>query len=205
VQRFEIINELIKKNNYSTYLEIGVRNPNDCYNHIVCEFKEGVDPCIEEEHPVTYKMTSDEFFKTHKKKYDIIFIDGLHIDEQVERDIINCLNSLNENGIIVLHDCNPPSLHFAREEYYDFSTHAGILWNGTVWKAIVNVRENINNIYTSVVDTDWGIGLIKKSENPNPIINKNKYFSFKKFEEKRQYYLNLITVEEFNKMYLQND
>jgi hypothetical protein len=42
-------------------------------------------------------MTSDEFFEINKSTYDIIFIDGLHIDEQVERDIINGLKILNLN------------------------------------------------------------------------------------------------------------
>ena len=38
---------------------------------------------------VTYKMTSDEFFAAHgEKRYDLIFIDGLHHAEYVERDII---------------------------------------------------------------------------------------------------------------------
>ena len=34
-----------------------------------------------------YKMSSDIFFKSNKKYFDIIFIDGLHLEEQVDKDI----------------------------------------------------------------------------------------------------------------------
>ena len=95
MNRVSIINSLIEKNNYKTYLEIGVRNPDDCLNHINCELKHGVDPGVEGNYPVTFNMTSDEFFEINKSTYDIIFIDGLHIDEQVERDIINGLKTFS--------------------------------------------------------------------------------------------------------------
>ena len=35
--------------------------------------------------PVKYRMTSDEYFEKYNIKYDIIFIDGLHENEQVYR------------------------------------------------------------------------------------------------------------------------
>lgn len=203
--RIDIINALIKKHNYKTYLEIGVRNPNDCFNHIQCETKHGVDPGVEGSWQVTFPMTSDNFFKINEDLYDIILIDGLHIDEQVERDIINSLSCLSENGTIVLHDCNPPTIHHARENYYDLSTPAGSDWNGTVWKAIVNVRSNIPYIETRVIDTDWGVGLIQKSKTNNIILNNNPYYSFNKFSENKQYYLNLISSQQFLDIYINNN
>ena len=74
-------------------------------------------------------MTSDDFFKDNKEKFDTIFIDGLHIDEQVQKDIENSLNALNEGGTIVMHDCKPLS-----EEAQIFP-RIQIAWNGDVWKA----------------------------------------------------------------------
>lgn len=200
--RIDIINALIKKHNYKTYLEIGVRNPNDCFNHIQCETKHGVDPGVEGSWQVTFPMTSDNFFKINEDLYDVILIDGLHIDEQVERDIINSLSCLSENGTIVLHDCNPPTIHHARENYYDLSTPAGSDWNGTVWKAIVKVRSTLPGIKTVVVDTDWGVGVIQKSESDNIILNTNPYYSFNKFSENKQYYLNLISPQQFLDIYI---
>lgn len=202
MERYDIINKLIKKHDFRTYLEIGVRNPDDCFNKINCELKHGVDPGVEGEYKVTFNMTSDEFFNQNTFKYDVIFIDGLHIDEQVYRDIINSLGSLTENGFILLHDCNPPTTYHAREDYYDISTPAGGHWNGTTWKAVVAARTTIDGIYTSVVDTDWGVGIIHRSKNGNKIINDNMFFSYEKFSKNRKHYLNLITTEEFLTEYI---
>jgi len=202
MDRIEIINSLIKKNNYKTYLEIGVRNPDDCFNRIVCNKKHSVDPGVEGDFGFDFNMTSNDFFKINNNNYDIIFIDGLHIDEQVEEDIINSLKCLSPNGSIVIHDCNPPTVYHAREDYMDRFTPAGGFWNGTVWKAVVKIREDLKDIHTSVVDTDWGVGIIQKSSNPNPIVNENKYFSYDKFSQNRNYYLNLISPGEFIKKYI---
>ena len=43
MNRYDIINELINKHNYKTYLEIGVRNPDECFNLINCETKHSLD------------------------------------------------------------------------------------------------------------------------------------------------------------------
>ncbi len=200
--RYEIINLLIKKNNYKSYLEIGVRNPGDCFDHIDCQVKHGVDPGIEGEFPVTFRMTSDDFFKINESKYDLIFIDGLHLDFQVEKDIINSLKSLNNNGSIMLHDCNPPTEYHARDNYSDVSTPAEGFWNGSVWKAVVKIRSEIDGIYTSVIDSDWGVGLIQKNNHSNKITNYNPYFSYLEFNKNVSYYLNLITPFQFVNQYI---
>ena len=51
-----------------------------------------------------YKNTSDKFFINNKDKYDVIYIDGWHEAPQVYKDINNCWNCLNENGIIICDD-----------------------------------------------------------------------------------------------------
>jgi hypothetical protein len=92
MNRYDIINDLIIKYNYKTYLEIGVRNPDECFNLINCETKHSVDhgyevelPHLNIENKVTYQYTSDNFFKLLENKgldisttykWDIIFIDG---------------------------------------------------------------------------------------------------------------------------------
>ena len=95
--RFDIINHLIEKNNYVNYLEIGVRAPQACFNRIIAEHKDAVDPVPLGMGEVNYPIKSDEFFdliKGHDIKYDIIFIDGLHVYEQVIKDLENSLNHL---------------------------------------------------------------------------------------------------------------
>ena len=90
MDRISIINDLITKYDFKSYLEIGVRNTFECFDLINCETKDGVDPSPR--HPeVNFPVTSDVFFANLKpeKKYDLIFIDGLHLFEQVIKDVNN--------------------------------------------------------------------------------------------------------------------
>jgi hypothetical protein len=211
MNRYDVINDLIIKNNYKTYLEIGVRNPDECFNLINCETKHSVDPGYEVALPhfnidnlVTYQYTSDTFFKLLENKgtdlsttykWDIIFIDGLHISNQVERDIMNSLNHLAENGVVVLHDCNPPNLWMAREDYIiDGIAHG---WNGTVWKSIYKLRATRPDLFVCTVDTDYGIGIVKRGKQECCDFN-NSFYEYKEFEKNKKEHLNLISIEEFN-------
>jgi hypothetical protein len=207
MDRISIINYLIKKYSFNSYLEIGVRNTFECFDLIECETKDSVDPGYESlENNVKYKLTSDDFFKELDKgsldkdlnyKWDIIFIDGLHLSYQVERDISNSLNHLSENGIIVIHDCNPPTLHHAREDYSNHDTPAMGIWNGTVWKSFYKYRCNNSDLDMCVVDCDWGVGIIKRGSQ-KLCEDKNEYYEFSIFAENRKTSLNLISTEMFN-------
>ena len=140
--RIDIINYLIKKNNYKTYLEIGVQNGISFRAiELPIENKVGVDPDLNSR--ATIYMTSDEFFAQNDKKFDIVFVDGLHECDAVYRDIKNSLAILNEGGIIVCHDCNP----LTREAQQ--VPRIQKLWNGDCWKALVGVR-NYKNMKAQV-------------------------------------------------------
>ena len=208
--RFDVINYLLKNlNRETTYLEIGVRNPEDNYNKILATKKYSVDPGIEfKENPVDFKMTSDDFFTklengdilTRDTRFDIIFIDGLHLAEQVDRDIKNALKFIHEDGFIVLHDCNPPSEWHARETHKYEISPAMQNWNGTTWKAYVKYR-NRPDLFTCCIDTDWGIGIISfkiQFGKKNPI--ENPFYEYNIFSENREESLNLISYEEFNRI-----
>ena len=69
----------------------------DVFNHITIE-KTGVDPVS----GGNFRGTSDEFFSQNSKNYDCIFIDGLHVYQQVIKDILNSIKILNNNGVIIL-------------------------------------------------------------------------------------------------------
>jgi hypothetical protein len=195
--RTEIINGFIYKNNYKSYLEIGVNTPSQPgYNWVgvKIDIKHGVDPNVD----TTYRMTSDDFFEKHiTQKYDIIFIDGLHIFEQVYRDIINSLNNLNEGGIIVVHDCNPVT------EITQRRVRASDAWHGDVWKAIVKLRIENSDLDICTVNTDEGCGIIKKGKQDLLFVNDNvNVYDYSFLEENRKMALNLISVDEFIKKYL---
>lgn len=195
--RTQLINSLIKKNNYVSYLEIGVNTPaQPGYNWVGVDIqtKHGVDPNVD----TTYKMTSDEFFEKHiTQKYDIVFVDGLHLHEQVYRDIINSLNNLNENGVIVVHDCNPVTEITQRRE------RASDAWHGDVWKAIVQLRLENPELEIYTVNTDEGCGIIKKGTQELLKVDDGvDYYNYKFLEENREKAINLISVETFKQKYL---
>lgn len=205
MNRVDIINHLIKKFNYNNYLEIGVRLKSDCFDLIHIKKKTSVDPGYETNEEIyDYKMESDIFFKNLNEgqtefkpnhTWDIILIDGLHLAEQVERDIVNSLQHLSPNGTIVLHDCNPTDEMIARESFRPNWQHTPE-WSGTVWKAFYKFRHTHSDLSMYCVDTDWGVGIIRRGTQvlaPDD----NPYYSYNKFASNRAVYLNLISTEQF--------
>lgn len=145
IPRSDVINKIL--NNYKIenpkYLEIGVHNATT-FNAVNCIDKDGVDPgqyCDCEY--VNFKMTSDEFFKNHcKKKYNIIFIDGLHTAYQVSKDIYNSINNLQQGGWIVLDDVFPHSEYEQERLNLDKTGPQ----TGDVWKAVYHILNDIVDI-----------------------------------------------------------
>lgn len=196
MNRADILNVLINKYDYESYLEIGVNSPNvdRSWEKIQINVKHGVDPNVDS----TYKTTSDEFFEKYiTQKYDIIFVDGLHIFEQAYKDIKNSLQWLNENGTIVVHDCNPMNEIVQRRD------RVSDAWNGDVWKAIVRLRMEDINLTIRTVNTDEGCAIIRRgSQILLPIPTDDDPYDYAFLERRRVEALNLISVEDFEKIYL---
>jgi hypothetical protein len=190
MNRVTIINDLIKKHQYASYLEIGTQHKIVCFNQIQCEKKVSVDPGTLDQYD--FNMTSDEFFMINQSKFDIIFIDGLHTAEQSYKDIINSLNILNSNGTIIIHDTNPPTEFHALEKNYqkDKNIVAGDNWNGTVWKSIFKLRKTRDDLTIQTYDCDWGVTTIKK-EHSSLLELENEFFSFEIFNKHRKEILNI--------------
>jgi hypothetical protein len=188
--RTDIINFLIRKCGYADYLEIGVRNPLDNFARIRARTKTGVDPAGNCDFP----MTSDAFFVQNRMSFDLIFIDGLHLDHQVRKDVENSLQCLRKGGAIVLHDCNPTS----PEQQVEIQ-HSGS-WTGTVWKAFAWFRLTRPDLFMLVVDIDWGVGIIRKG-NQQVFAPEPKTLDYAFLEHTRASLLNLKTPAEFVAMY----
>ena len=199
--RIEVLNAIIEKKSVKNYLEIGVNRGKCLFNIKGAENRMAVDPFfnfnlwkkvkaiakntdnLKNEY---FEVSSDVFFKENsifltENKLDLTFIDGLHTYEQSLKDTLNTLNHLNENGVIVLHDCNPldelaafpaNSIDDARKELANLPNWKNI-WNGDVWKTIVYIRKNHPELIAFVLNTDHGLGFVykKKRENLPEIFN----------------------------------
>lgn len=178
VKRWDLINYLHSNYKFNSYLEIGC-DDNQLFSKINIPEKIGVDPVC----GGNYKGTSNDFFLQNIKKFDLIFIDGLHEYDQVKKDIINSLKFLNDNGFILLHDCLPRSLSAQAVPRYRN------IWNGDVWKAIVEFRTNPNlEIFTCLADEGISIIQVKKNsqvlklkKNVLDLKFKDYYFNYKQF------------------------
>lgn len=198
IQRYHIINYLIDKYKLVNYLEIGVFKGENI-REVKAAHKDGVDPGAEGfvVPEVNYPMTSDTFFeliKGHDIKYDIIFIDGLHHANQVEKDIQNALNHLVSSGFIIMHDCNPVSYEA------QLIPRETVAWNGDTWKAFVDFKFNHPLYKSYVIDTDFGVGIIQNNNTERNQLSLEKW-NWNEFNNNRKQLLNLISWDEFKTTY----
>lgn len=161
-----IINRLIQQKEYKSYLEIGIQYKVN-WNLIKCQDMVGVEPSADEMHDDRIiKVTSDQYFETHNKTFDIIFIDGDHNESTVSRDLLNSFRVLNEGGTVVLHDTYPPEEEF---------THPYRC--GTVYEAVWKFRQNSGyDILT--YQYDFGVCLIKRGKTEKTIHPKTTYSDY---------------------------
>ncbi len=203
MNRTDVINGLVKKYNYKSYLEIGIKNPGSNFNLILAESKDGVDPNWKSNllSGNKFVMTSDDFFNQvdRDKRYDLIFIDGLHHFEQIDKDIVNSLKHLNDNGTVVMHDCNPTTV------FMQARPRTSSRWTGDGWKSVLKLRCFRNDLSIFVVDTDFGCGVIRRGRQELYKIDVDieECLKWKYFNRNRKEILNLISVEEY-KVWLKN-
>lgn len=186
MNRLDILKTLGQHIGAKTYLEIGVFE-GDVFNHIDIDKKYGVDP--DPNSVSNFLMDSDTFFKQNHEKFDLIFIDGLHHSDQVEKDIYNSLKVLNHNGYIVCHDLLPMSYEMQlvprmREE-----------WTGDCWKTWVKLRSIENTLTMYTIDTDYGCGIIKRGS--QECISIDADLTYENFLKNKQSWMNIIDCNTF--------
>ncbi len=165
MNRTKVINRLIQDNGYTSYLEIGVYDGKN-FKSVKCRSKYGTDPNLPDslkKDDGLFDMTSDDFFTLcdsiiSDAKFDLIFIDGDHEASQVEKDIVNAYKALNKGGMILLHDCNPPT--------YESQVVPRVQgeYCGTVWRSVVGFIDAYGDkIKTGYFDDPHGLFAIYKT------------------------------------------
>ncbi|MCD6533932.1 MAG: class I SAM-dependent methyltransferase, partial [Deltaproteobacteria bacterium] len=153
----EIIKKLIALLKPEKYVEIGVEKGAvlrlfDASVQIV-----GVDPepkiDVVPENVKLYKKLSDDFFAAHNLEllldgsFDLAFIDGLHIYEQVLKDFINLEKIAAPDSIIMIHDCLPLDRRTSERQ------RKTIFWSGDVWKIIPCLKQERPDLSIFTVPT----------------------------------------------------
>lgn len=190
----EIIQKIIDKYNYQTYLEIGVEH-GSTFDIVNVHYKTGVDPDLNSHANVF--CTSDEFFQNLPSdyKFDVIFVDGFHEWHQCYRDICNSIKHLSPNGTILVHDVNPWEAEWTTVHETEF--RATGLWTGDVYKALIEVRMNHKDMSVCTIEDIFpGLGVIRKGIGV-PVYCDLENLDFKTWKENRMYLMNPISANEF--------
>jgi hypothetical protein len=223
IDRMYVIQEVIKKIHSHTYLEIGIHE-GECFLRIRCRQKIAVDPHIlippakKRKYYLRnifnlfnryYQMSSDDFFHQQhafllRNRPDVVFIDGLHRYDQSLRDVQNALRYLKDDGVIIMHDCNPLSeaAAFPARSCEHAASMQGFSgeWNGDVWKTIVHLRSSRKDIDVFVLDCDQGLGVITKRKPEHVLtysIKDLQALSYIDLDRNRKYLLNLKSSDYF--------
>lgn len=218
MNRIRLIKQIIEKKKEPNYLEIGVKK-GGTFIRINAARKWGVDPIwpryklclhlLKTANARYYRMTSDRFFEKNanifaKTAIDVAMVDGLHEYKQSLRDVQNCLKYLKNDGIIVMHDCNPQTESAAQPIGARVPGAPGYgpgVWNGDVWKTIVYLRSHYDDLNICVLDCDFGLGVITRGKQERTLdfdaatIDQMKYETL---ENDRKNMLNLKSPDYIN-------
>lgn len=147
--------------------------------------------------PIDYDIGIEKY---KNNKYDIIFIDSFHTFEHSIQDIEFAYSLLNDNGFIIIHDCAPPSINVIGE-------YKSGAWCGQTYSAFIHFRMKTPYIKSSVVNVDFGCGIISKNNLNNDVFKLDNLLTLKEvsqwhyFTNNKKKLLNLISVKEFKKLY----
>ncbi|AGO48005.1 DNA methylase [Cellulophaga phage phi12:1] len=91
-------------------------------------------------------------------KYGLIFIDGDHSAEQVEKDIVNAWKALNPGGAIAINNCKP----YTKE--MQTMPRMQSQWTGDTWRAVEGFKKEYPAIRTEDLGGKYGMIAIHKTK-----------------------------------------
>ena len=194
------INRALRLFNHDTaYVEIGVRD-GACVRQIRATCKYAIDPApvgreaIEADGTRLFEMTSGAFFEEvadelfRDRAVHVALVDGLHEFRQALQDVLNLERFMHPEGILFIHDCNPPTRRHAEDPNGP--------WNGDVWKVAYYLTHHRQDLHFMTLDCDWGLGVLS-GFHPTPpaleteIIDKIASLDYNVLDASRNQILNL--------------
>ena len=143
-----------------------------------------------------YKKYRSDFLKPKLIHFESVCFSYNDDGKQTIKDINNAIQSIQDNGIILIHDCLPKKI------WNQIVPRIYGHWNGDVWKAIVEAR-TYNNIETFTCIADHGLGVILKRKNSKILNIKNKDFKNLKFSDyykNHKEFMNPVAYEQLKKI-----
>ena len=97
---------------------------------------------------------------TLNKKFDLICLDPFHEYSESISDLSICTSFLTEDGILICHDCSPPTKELCSSNYKYGA------WCGVTYYCLIEFAYNNPNYYYGVINRDFGLGIISKKNIP---------------------------------------
>jgi len=171
-KKYDIVNYIAKKYNYKHYLELCTPKTGNFYHAIDRSI---FDTChrlmyrcptnFNGSLPVDYRCGDENIIlvlaqlRADRTQIDICLVDGYHTYHNTRRDLAEAFNLISDGGILVVHDCLPPTIEFASPTF----RYGNRGWCGVTYKAFLDFVLFNNHIDYCTVDTDFGCGIIVKN------------------------------------------
>jgi predicted O-methyltransferase YrrM len=145
------------------YLEIGTqRGYTFCKVAPLVEEAHAVDPVIQRAvravpNAVLHECTSDEYFESlnYYAEFDMIFVDGVHTQEQVFNDVFHAyVRVVVGTGLVLVHDTFPITRRLERSDRC-----------GSAWKGVDEFRESFCCMSAEVLTLPgpyYGLSIIRR-------------------------------------------
>jgi len=158
IRLVDVVNYLIEHRGFLSYLEMGYDTVGP-FNQVLAPYKVAVANRPGE----GVQDATEEFFAANQSRFDVIVINGLHLQEQVLIDVEQARGCLRSGGCILINACLPTT----HESQLRTRLSLARPWMGDVWKAVVQFRRR-RDCDVAVLDVGAGVGLLFERENSRP-------------------------------------
>jgi tetratricopeptide (TPR) repeat protein len=133
-----------------------------------------------------FPLASDDFFARHdlrtvldQKTFDLAFIDGLHLFEQVLKDFINLERYARKDSVILIHDCLPIAPVVAERK------RCTGFWTGDVWRIIPCLKTFRPDLQIFTIPTKpSGLAVVTRLDSNSTVLSDH-------YQQIVEYYTNL--------------
>ena len=168
----DLVHLVSKRLSLTNYLELCTSTTGKCYGEVMpWRFRSSrrlMYNCpdgFDDGYPIDFRIANFDIssavnqLKAGVSKIDICLVDGFHTYDCAIRDLKCAFELLSDGGVLVVHDCLPPSESVMSPTYIPGD------WAGVSYRAYLDFVLARNDLDYCTVDTDWGCGIIVKNDN----------------------------------------